>query len=315
MKKSYLETILLILFLVSNLSQTSNAQTVTATSAENTKVPTSKETKQTDNTQTPTGSGNSDLTQVAPRSDVMITVGGGNQSELPKQSNLKSDSRLAAALMNDDLTALKDLIDNKGVDVETPLDQSGVKALQWAVEWYSSKSELLPVQEQILRFLLERCADKTQPLAWLKQQSAEINEKLDKAVRENYMVRVWQSKKDGNQRVLNIVANAPACTKKTTPNQKQSEDETISTTDWVDGFNLLTRWIMIRNNSKKRWITITAIYLHTCENVAIKCSGDGSAGGGWNLAPGAIGAFVAVMPSDSQKPMTFQYNYYAEFMK
>lgn len=306
----------LLVVVLGILSQTSNSQGLPARSAEPpTNAPASKENKQTDSTQPPTGDGSSKSTTYQPPRSVMITVGGDDdESEVPKKSNLKSDGRLAAALMNDDLTALKDLIDNKGVDIETPLDQTGVKALQWAVEWYSGKTQLLPVQEQILRFLLERCADKTQPLAWLKQQSAEINEKLNKAISENYMVRVWQSKKEGNQRILDIVSNAPTCTKKTSQTQKQSDNEQVSTTDWVEKFSVgNSSVIMVRNNSKNRSIIMRGSDVFQCENVA--AGGCGFKTEGVIVRPGEILSLRVVPPSDSKQAHTFQYQYWAEFAK
>ena len=101
----------------------------------------------------------------------------------------------------------------------------------------------------------------------------------------------------------------------------KTDNESVSTTDWIENFFIQessSKIIMIRNNSKTRWIKITSIFLHSCENVAIKCNPDGSAssqGGGWTLSPGAIGAFVPTMSLDAKKPMVFQYYYNAEFVK
>jgi len=105
------------------------------------------------------------------------------------------------------------------------------------------------------------------------------------------------------------------------PLRDKVEVEGVSTSDWVENFfiqNDKSKIIMIRNNSKTRWITITGIFLHDCVNVAVKCNLSGGPtpqGGGWDLPPGSIGAFVPTMRSDTTIPMSFKYYYFAEFKK
>lgn len=105
------------------------------------------------------------------------------------------------------------------------------------------------------------------------------------------------------------------------PLPAREEMEAVSTSDWVEDFfiqNPKSKIIMIRNNSKTRWITITGIWLLDCVNVAIKCNlggGPTPQGGGWDLPPGSIGAFVPTMRKDTAIPMSFRYYYFADFKK
>jgi len=174
--------------------------------------------------------------------------------------------------------------------------------------------------ETVTYFLLERCAntnikiairkrgnsDETlislSPLELLRYEKAE-----DERDREESRIAIFQ-------RLIDKFSNLQTCSKATQKSNAPTDNEQVSTTDWVEKFSVgNSSVIMVRNNSKTRRIIVKGSDVFQCENVA--AGGCGFKTEGWIIAPGEILSLRVVPPSESKQSHSFQYQYWAEFAK
>lgn len=233
-----------------------------------------------------------------------------------------SEIRTAASTGN--VNALRAAYDNHGLDIDYELREEregwGRGSLLYLLlqdfDFYDYNKEY----ETAIYFLLERCAntnikvpirkngnsDETlfslSPLELLKYEKAE--DERDKDLRRIAIL----------QRLIDKFSNLPSCSKATQKAKPTTVEEQVSTSDWVERFSVgNSSVIMVRNNSKTRRIIVKGSDVFECENVA--AGGCGFKTEGYVIAPGEILSLRVVPPSDSKEPHTFQYQYWAEFVK
>jgi hypothetical protein len=187
--------------------------------------------------------------------------------------------------------------------------------------------------EAVIYFLLERCANSNiqvsvrpdfgaeeprislTPLELLRHEKA-LDERtireLTQLEKPESAMSVERNRIAMFDRLISKFSNLQPCSK--TNQKSKTDDEQVSTTDWVEKFSVgNSSVIMVKNNSKTRRIIVKGSDVFQCENV--QAGGCGFKTESWVIAPEEILSLRIVPPSDSKQAHTFQYQYWAEFVK
>lgn len=253
------------------------------------------------------------------------------QSTIATEEQIK---QLSQAINRGDLAAVRDLIDNKCVDVNVTLyiasttgKEKITPLMQAILRW--SFYEIDPPSPEIVKFLLERGADfrvkqggetlleKTNYALYTLNSWKEEARKQGKVQYDNMtksfpewisateqVIELIKQYESGNQ----VIKQSPSCRNKDT----QKKDEEISTSDWVQNLMSNSKTIYIRNNSKTKAVRITSLEIYDCNNLLVAECGNSLIN---QIIPaGETISIRSVSRSDDKRAFSFSYRYWAEFV-